>query len=102
MSALKSVSAATKIALLSSTTLGMVGGGGCALAGQYMASGLGTKIAFILGFGGASLVSAPIVGGAVIGGVTAAALTYAYGCGKRLIVKTETFIQTESFKDGPE
>ena len=102
MSIFKRISAATKVALFSSATLGATGGVGCALASQYMAMGMGAKVLAVFGIGGASLVSAPVLGGAVVGGVTVAGLAYAYACGKSLIVKTETLVQSEGFRDGPE
>lgn len=102
MSIFKRISAATKVALFSSATLGAAGGGGCVLASQYMAMGIGAKVLAVLGIGGASLVSAPVIGGAVVGGLTVAGLAYGYACGKSLIVKTETLVQIEGFRDGPE
>ena len=102
MSMINRIDTASNIALGTTAAIGAAGGGTFALAGQYAAMGVGAKILAALGIGGLSLLSAPVIAGVALGGLTVGTLAYAYGQSKSLTRKAEEMAEQEGFRDGPE
>ena len=102
MSRTNLINPASNTALAASTAIGATGGGAGVLVVKYASMGMGAKLLSAVGIGGLSVLSPPVIVGAMLGAVAAGALAYALTRGKSLIRVAEEAARRGGFRDGPE